>query len=82
MNIEVIEAKHEDYSIVENLVRYYIYELSDIMAWDCPENGLFGGCDELPEYWQTQNPLTDSNEVPVHWIPFGEFPDAPLVPKI
>ncbi len=62
MNIEVIEAKQEDYSTVENLVRFYIYELSGIMGWDCPENGLFGGCDELPEYWRTQNPLTDANE--------------------
>lgn len=62
MHIEILEARDEDFPIVQNLVRFYIYDLSGIMGWDCPESGLFGGCDELPEYWQTQNPLTDPND--------------------
>ncbi len=63
MDIEVLEATEEDFPVVQNLVRFYIYELSGIMDWECPEDGLFGGCDELPEYWQTHNPLTDENQV-------------------
>ena len=59
MHIEVIEARDRDLPVVQNLVRYYIYDLSEVMGWDCPDNGLFGGCDSLPEYWETGNPLTD-----------------------
>ncbi len=51
MNIEIIEAREEDMPVIENLIRFYIYDMSEHMGWDCPESGLFGGCDELPQYW-------------------------------
>ena len=51
MDVEVMEARDEDLPVVRNLVRFYIYDLSEIMGWDCPEDGLFGGCDDLPQYW-------------------------------
>ncbi len=38
-------------AVVENLVTFYIYDLSAVMGWDCPESGRFGGCDELPQFW-------------------------------
>lgn len=51
MNIEIIEAREADMPVIENLIRFYIYDMSEHMGWDCPESGLFGGCDELPQYW-------------------------------
>lgn len=38
-------------AIISHLVHFYIYDLSEIMGWDCPDTGLFGGCDDLPQYW-------------------------------
>ncbi|HEY7089024.1 MAG TPA: GNAT family N-acetyltransferase [Tepidisphaeraceae bacterium] len=40
-----------DEKIIANLVRFYVYDMSEHMGWDCPKNGLFGGCDDLPKYW-------------------------------
>ena len=51
MDLQIVEARAEDLAVVQNLVRYYIYDFSEYMGWDCPESGLFGGCDELPQYW-------------------------------
>ena len=58
MNIELIEAKESNLTVVQNLIRFYIYDMSEFMEWDCPENGLFGGVDDLPEYWgrKPENP--------------------------
>lgn len=53
MKIELQSASEADFPVVQNLVRFYIYDMSEIMGWACPESGLFGGCDDLPEYWWT-----------------------------
>jgi hypothetical protein len=53
MNIQVLEAAEEDFPVVQNLVRFYVYDMSESMGWPCPEDGLYGGCDDLPEYWWT-----------------------------
>ena len=51
MKIEVVPATEADFPVVQNLVRFYVYDMSETMGWPCPENGLYGGCDDLPEYW-------------------------------
>jgi predicted acetyltransferase len=51
MHVALIAAGDDDLPVVQNLVSLYIYDLSVDMGWDCPESGLFGGCDELPQYW-------------------------------
>lgn len=51
VHIDIIKATDKDMAAVENLVSAYIYDLSVVMGWDCPESGRFGGCDELPQYW-------------------------------
>ena len=51
MDIQIIPAWPEDYTIVQNLTQYYIYDFSEFMGWDPSPEGLFGGCDELPQYW-------------------------------
>ncbi|MCE5323613.1 GNAT family N-acetyltransferase [bacterium] len=51
MNVQIIKADKDRIDVIRNLVHFYIYDLSEVMGWDCPENGLFGGCDDLPQYW-------------------------------
>lgn len=55
MAIAVLTATEADFPIVQNLVRFYIYDMSETMGWLCPEDGLYGGCDDLPEYWWTES---------------------------
>jgi len=50
--IELIPAGKGDLPIVQNMSRFYIYDLSEFMGWPCPESGLFGGCDEFLEDWR------------------------------
>jgi predicted acetyltransferase len=38
--------------IVRNLIRFYVYDMSEFMGWRCPDSGLFGGVDDLPKYWE------------------------------
>ena len=51
MNIEIKPTTEDDYPVVQNLIRFYVYDMSEAMGWDCPESGLFGGCDDQPHYW-------------------------------
>lgn len=49
-NFEIIPATLEDYPIVQNLARFYAYDLSRSCAfisddWDFPENGLYESFD-------------------------------------
>ena len=53
MDIQILEASEEDFPVVQNLVRFYVYDMSETMGWPCPEDGLYGGCDDIPEYWWT-----------------------------
>jgi predicted acetyltransferase len=48
---EILAASQSDISVIQNLVRFYVYDMSEQMQWRCPENGLFGGCDDLPLYF-------------------------------
>lgn len=50
-HIEILPATDADYPIVKNLVRFYVYDFTEFCGWDCPENGLFDGSDDLPRYW-------------------------------
>ena len=51
MQIQILEASEADFPVVQNLVRFYVYDMAETMGWPCPEDGLYGGCDDLPEYW-------------------------------
>ncbi|MEZ4645271.1 MAG: GNAT family N-acetyltransferase [Chloroflexota bacterium] len=53
MNIQILDATEADFPVVQNLVRFYVYDMSETMGWPCPDDGLYGGCDDLPEYWWT-----------------------------
>lgn len=56
--IDMIAATIEDYPIIQNMARFYAYELSrycgiteDIYNWAFPENGLYEGPD-VSQYWK------------------------------
>lgn len=51
-DIQLTRATNNDFQVIKNLVPYYIYDMSEYMGWDCDPEGRWGGCDELPDYWQ------------------------------
>ena len=71
MNIDILPAREGDFTVVQNLVRFYVYDMSEHMGWECPETGLFGGCDDLPQYWgrEPDDPLYRWSE-PWQGFPF------------
>ena len=52
MQIQVLTAKQQDFEVVRNLVRFYVYDMAEHMGWAVPENGLYGGVDDLRDYWE------------------------------
>jgi predicted acetyltransferase len=50
--IQLTRATDNDFRVIKNLVRYYIYDMSEYMGWDCNSEGRWDGCDELPDYWE------------------------------
>ncbi len=52
MNIEITEATREDQSIIQNLARFYIYDLSEYQLRKCPDDGLFED-EDYSRYWTT-----------------------------
>jgi len=55
MNIKIINAIPEDFTVVKNLVAYYIYDMSEFMGWNCNTTGQWNGCGDLPDYWEKPN---------------------------
>lgn len=51
MNFTLVEVENSDYTLIQNLIRFYIYDMSEFMGWPCPANGLFGGVDDQPYYF-------------------------------
>lgn len=66
MLVEIVEAGIDALPVIQNLITLYIYDLSEIMGWACPEHGLFGGCDELPQYWGME-PSRPEYRLPEGW---------------
>ncbi len=58
MKVELNEAKEEDLPVVLNLITYYVYDMSKSTGWDCNPRGIYGGCDDAREYWQSNHPDT------------------------
>ncbi len=58
MEIKIVEAAQEDLTTVQNLARFYVYEMSRycgfLKGWETPENGLFE-CVDLSYYWNEPN---------------------------
>lgn len=59
--INLIPIRHDDYAAVQNLARFYVYDISkhcgiaeDAFDWAFPENGLYE-CFDLSKYWTDTN---------------------------
>ena len=78
MRIEIPEATEADFPVVQNLVRFYVYDMASVAGWRCPEDGLYGGCDDLPEYWwpgSTPEDLEAIDRKPDIIIPYNKHFD-------
>ena len=51
MDFTLVEVNNADYTLIQNLIRFYIYDMSEFMGWPCPEDGLYGGVDDQPYYF-------------------------------
>lgn len=47
----LVQVKEADYTLIQNLIRFYVYDLAEHAGWACPPNGLYGGCDDQPHYF-------------------------------
>ncbi len=50
MDTQIFEASKEDKQIIQNLARFYIYDLSEFQGRKCPDNGLFED-EDYTRYW-------------------------------
>ena len=50
--LEIIPAQEANLPVVENLARFYVYDMSEFMGWAVPAGGLFGGCDAFFDDWR------------------------------
>lgn len=50
-NTEIIPATLSDYLTIQNLARFYVYDRTKFMGWECPENGLFE-CIDFKHYFE------------------------------
>jgi predicted acetyltransferase len=50
VNIEIIEARPQDKSILSHLIELYLYDFSEFMGWDVGNDGRFGD-DGLKGCW-------------------------------
>lgn len=54
MKITITEAKLEDYPTIQNMARFYVYEMSRYCKWECPGDGLYE-CDDLKHYFEKED---------------------------
>ncbi len=53
MKIEIVEAILEDKPVIQNLARFYIYDLSEYQKRKCPDDGLYEDEDYI-RFWSEQ----------------------------
>jgi predicted acetyltransferase len=51
MNLEIKPASDDDYAIVANLARFYIYDMAEHAGWEFPASGAFDAEDQFAPYW-------------------------------
>ncbi|MBA2653937.1 MAG: GNAT family N-acetyltransferase [Gammaproteobacteria bacterium] len=56
--IKLIPATLEDYPVIQNLGRFYVYDMSEYIGnekgWEIPEDGLYE-CINFKKYWESEN---------------------------
>ena len=57
-NIKLILATIDDYPTIQNMARFYVYDMSqycgDLEGWEIPENGLYE-CLDFKKYFEADN---------------------------
>ncbi len=57
-DFKLIGASIEEYPIIQNMGRFYVYDMSQFFShdadWKMPEDGLYE-CIDFKKYWQTDN---------------------------
>lgn len=54
MKTKLIPASINDYPIIQNMARFYVYDRTPYMKWECPENGLFE-CIDFKHYFTDED---------------------------
>ncbi|WP_423062676.1 GNAT family N-acetyltransferase [Candidiatus Paracoxiella cheracis] len=56
--VKLIPASLKDYPIIQNMARFYVYDMSEYLGneegWEIPEDGLYE-CINFRKYWETDN---------------------------
>lgn len=56
--IKIIPATINDYQAIQNMARFYVYDMSEYLGdeegWEMPEDGLYE-CIDFKKYWETDN---------------------------
>jgi predicted acetyltransferase len=50
-NITIIPAVIADYPTIQNMARFYVYDRTVYMGWECPEEGMFE-CIDFKHYFE------------------------------
>lgn len=50
--VKLIPATLDDYPVIQNMARFYVYDRTAYMGWECPENGLFE-CIDFKHYFES-----------------------------
>ena len=66
----IIPAILVDYPTIQNMARFYVYDRTKYMGWECPEDGLFE-CIDFKYYFE--NPDEKA---------FIKEPDSYIVPEL
>lgn len=53
-DIKLIPATIQEYPIIQNMGRFYVYDMSQYMGWEIPEDGLYE-CIDFKKYWEDKN---------------------------
>jgi predicted acetyltransferase len=53
-NVRLLPATLDDYPTIQNMARFYVYDRTPYMGWECPENGLFE-CIDFKHYFENPN---------------------------
>ncbi len=56
--VKLVPAPRGDYHIIQNMARFYVYDMSEFLGaakgWEIPKNGMFE-CIDFKKYWQVPN---------------------------
>ena len=54
LNVRLVPATIADYPTIQNMARFYVYDRTIYMGWECPESGLFE-CIDFKHYLENPN---------------------------